>query len=102
MMPRWELSGDQACLRGRRGRVLPLFGRRFPGHLEAAVGHWFSDGRANGGGRRLQPRSAAMYEASINILVVGQERGITQTPSDVIGLQQLTQTMVGGEQSPCS
>jgi hypothetical protein len=51
------------------------------------VGHWFSDGRTNGGGRRLQPRSAAMYEASINILVVGQERGITQTPSDVIGLQ---------------
>jgi hypothetical protein len=36
-----------------------------------------------------------MYEASIRILV-GQERGITQTPNDMIGLQQLTQTMVGG------
>jgi len=36
-----------------------------------------------------------MYEASITILV-GQERGITETPNDVIGLQQLTQTMVGG------
>src|SRR5215204_1693193 len=38
------------------------------------------------------------YEASITILV-GQERGITQTPNDVIGLQQLTQTMVGGVSS---
>ena len=36
-----------------------------------------------------------MYEASIKILV-GQERGITETPNDVLGLQQLTQTMVGG------
>lgn len=32
------------------------------------------------------------YEASIMILV-GQERGITETPNDVMGLQQLTQTM---------
>ena len=39
-----------------------------------------------------------MYEASITILV-GQERGITETPNDVIGLQQLTQTMVGGVSS---
>jgi len=39
-----------------------------------------------------------MYEASIKILV-GQERGITETPNDVIGLQQLTQTMVGGVSS---
>src|SRR5829696_7863553 len=38
------------------------------------------------------------YEASITILV-GQERGITETPNDVIGLQQLTQTMVGGVSS---
>jgi capsular exopolysaccharide synthesis family protein len=36
-----------------------------------------------------------VYEASIKLLV-GQERGITQTPNDVMGLQQLTQTMVGG------
>jgi capsular exopolysaccharide synthesis family protein len=39
-----------------------------------------------------------MYEASITLLV-GQERGITETPNDVIGLQQLTQTMVGGVSS---
>jgi capsular exopolysaccharide synthesis family protein len=39
-----------------------------------------------------------MYEASVTILV-GQERGITETPNDVIGLQQLTQTMVGGVSS---
>ncbi len=32
------------------------------------------------------------YEASIKILV-GQERGITQTPNDVAGLQKLTETM---------
>lgn len=32
------------------------------------------------------------YEASIKILV-GQERGITETPTDVVGLQQLTETM---------
>jgi capsular exopolysaccharide synthesis family protein len=32
------------------------------------------------------------YEASIKILV-GQKRGITETPSDAIGLQQLTLTM---------
>jgi len=38
------------------------------------------------------------YEASITILV-GQERGITETPNDVIGLQQLTQTMVGAVSS---
>ena len=39
-----------------------------------------------------------MYDASIKILV-GQERGITETPNDVLGLQQLTQTMVGGVSS---
>src|SRR5215210_6605047 len=39
-----------------------------------------------------------VYEASIKILV-GQERGITETPNDVLGLQQLTQTMVGGVSS---
>src|SRR5215210_7873436 len=39
-----------------------------------------------------------IYEASIKILV-GQERGITETPNDVLGLQQLTQTMVGGVSS---
>lgn len=33
-----------------------------------------------------------IYEASVNILV-GQERGITETPNDALGLQQLTQTM---------
>lgn len=33
-----------------------------------------------------------MYEASIQILV-GQQRGITETPNEVAGLQQLTQTM---------
>lgn len=33
-----------------------------------------------------------MYQASIQILV-GQERGITSTPNDVVGLQQLTRTM---------
>lgn len=38
------------------------------------------------------------YEASIRILV-GQERGITETPSDVAGLQQLTQTMAEGVNS---
>ena len=35
------------------------------------------------------------YEASIKILV-GQQRGITNTPADVMGLQQLTQTMAEG------
>jgi capsular exopolysaccharide synthesis family protein len=39
-----------------------------------------------------------IYEASIKILV-GQERGITQTPNDVIGLQQLTQTMTAAVSS---
>jgi capsular exopolysaccharide synthesis family protein len=39
-----------------------------------------------------------MYEASIKILV-GQERGITETPNDVMGLQQLTQTMAEGVSS---
>ena len=39
-----------------------------------------------------------MYEASIKILV-GQERGITQNPGDVVGLQQLTRTMVEGVNS---
>jgi capsular polysaccharide biosynthesis protein len=33
-----------------------------------------------------------MYEASVKILV-GQERGITQTPDDVAGLQDLAETM---------
>lgn len=32
------------------------------------------------------------YEASIRI-IVGQERAITETPNDVLGLQQLTRTM---------
>lgn len=36
-----------------------------------------------------------MYEASIKILV-GQERGITQNPADVGGLQQLTRTISEG------
>ena len=36
-----------------------------------------------------------MYEASVTILV-GQERGVTDTPNDVVGLQQLTRIMVGG------
>jgi hypothetical protein len=40
-----------------------------------------------------------MYEASVTILV-GQERRITDTPNDVVGLQQLTQTMVGGGEQP--
>ena len=35
------------------------------------------------------------YEASIKVLV-GQQRGITENPNDVIGLQQLTQTMTEG------
>jgi capsular exopolysaccharide synthesis family protein len=39
-----------------------------------------------------------MYEASIRILV-GQESGITETPNDVMGLQQLTQTMTEGVSS---
>src|SRR5215211_5185279 len=39
-----------------------------------------------------------VYEASIKILV-GQERGITQDPNYAYGLQQLTQTMVGGVSS---
>jgi capsular exopolysaccharide synthesis family protein len=39
-----------------------------------------------------------VYEASIKILV-GQERGITQDPNYAMGLQQLTQTMVGGVSS---
>jgi receptor protein-tyrosine kinase len=34
-----------------------------------------------------------MYEASIKILI-GQNQGITETPAEVVGLQQLTQTMV--------
>jgi capsular polysaccharide biosynthesis protein len=38
---------------------------------------------------------APTFEASIKILV-GQQRGITETPNDVIGLQQLTQTMTEG------
>lgn len=33
-----------------------------------------------------------MYQASVMILI-GQERGITDTPGDVVGLQQVTQTM---------
>src|SRR5215211_4302195 len=39
-----------------------------------------------------------VYEASIKILV-GQERGITQDPNYAMGLQQLTQTMVGAVSS---
>jgi capsular exopolysaccharide synthesis family protein len=39
-----------------------------------------------------------VYEASIKILV-GQERGISQDPNSAMGLQQLTQTMVGGVSS---
>src|SRR5215203_7231018 len=39
-----------------------------------------------------------VYEASIKILV-GQERGITQDPNYALGLQQLTQTMVGAVSS---
>jgi capsular polysaccharide biosynthesis protein len=39
-----------------------------------------------------------VYAASIKILV-GQERGITQDPNYAYGLQQLTQTMVGGVSS---
>src|SRR5215207_249919 len=39
-----------------------------------------------------------VYEASIKILV-GQESGITQDPNYAMGLQQLTQTMVGGVSS---
>src|SRR5829696_1715065 len=39
-----------------------------------------------------------VYEASIKILV-GQERGITQDPNYAIGLQQLTETMVGAVSS---
>jgi capsular polysaccharide biosynthesis protein len=39
-----------------------------------------------------------IYEASIKILV-GQKRGITETPNDVVGLQQLTQTMAEGVNS---
>ncbi len=38
------------------------------------------------------------YEASIKLLV-GQQRGITETPADVMGLQQLTQTMAEGVSS---
>ncbi len=38
------------------------------------------------------------YQASITILV-GQERGITEAPEDVMGLQQLTQTMAVGVSS---
>jgi len=36
-----------------------------------------------------------MYDASIKILV-GQERGLTQAPAEVMGLQQLTKTMAEG------
>jgi capsular exopolysaccharide synthesis family protein len=39
-----------------------------------------------------------VYEASIKILV-GQERGIASIPNDTIGLQQITQTMVGAVSS---
>src|SRR5215204_3505800 len=39
-----------------------------------------------------------IYEASTTILV-GQERGITQDPNYAIGLQQLTETMVGAVSS---
>lgn len=36
-----------------------------------------------------------VYESSIKLLV-GQERGITENPNDVVGLQQLTKTMAEG------
>jgi capsular polysaccharide biosynthesis protein len=39
-----------------------------------------------------------IYEASIEMLV-GQERGITETPNDALGLQQLTRTMAVGVDS---
>jgi capsular exopolysaccharide synthesis family protein len=39
-----------------------------------------------------------MYESSVKLLV-GQDQGITETPSDVIGLQQLTVTMAEGVSS---
>jgi capsular exopolysaccharide synthesis family protein len=39
-----------------------------------------------------------MYESSVKLLV-GQDRGITETPSDVLGLQQLTVTMAEGVSS---
>jgi capsular exopolysaccharide synthesis family protein len=39
-----------------------------------------------------------MYESSVKLLV-GQDRGITDTPSDVLGLQQLTVTMAEGVSS---
>jgi capsular exopolysaccharide synthesis family protein len=51
-----------------------------------------------GGAMGLSLAQTPMYEASIKILV-GQERGITETPSDVMGLQQLTQTMTEGVSS---
>jgi capsular exopolysaccharide synthesis family protein len=39
-----------------------------------------------------------VYQASIKILI-GQESGITQVPSEAVGLQTVTQTMVGGVSS---
>lgn len=45
-----------------------------------------------GGTVGLSLYQTPMYQASIKVLV-GQERGITETPTDVVGLQQLTQTM---------
>ena len=46
----------------------------------------------------LSLAQAPMYESSTKILV-GQERGITENPSDVGGLQQLTTTMAEGVNS---
>jgi receptor protein-tyrosine kinase len=39
-----------------------------------------------------------VYQASIKILI-GQESGITQVPNEAVGLQMVTQTMVGGVSS---
>src|SRR5215210_5105227 len=45
---------------------------------------------------RIQPHATAtIYEASLKILM-GQERGITQIPEDVGGLQDLSETMAEG------
>jgi len=41
---------------------------------------------------------APTYQASSKILI-GQERGITETPNEVVGLQQVTRTMVEGVKS---
>jgi hypothetical protein len=74
---------------------LPLSKRSSSDHPAASVGRPVHSSRADGAGRDLMLIQTTMYEASVTILV-GQERGITDTPNDVVGLQQLTQTMVGG------